>query len=304
MQIHLYENEENNYSLSKLLHSNLLSSLPLNSAQIDYYNTILNWSIISRKPLDGWLFYKYAHLLDWKIFLTNGHPKELKYLILCKKYILPYSKLFESPRLRKAYYVSDFVCALPELVNFRWYVENCIVEDFVLDLFWRKFPIQLILKYQKPSRQLISRHVNEIDWNLFSQIKIPTYYIEDFANHLNWQSISRYQKLDENFIDKYFNKLDLRLVARYQELSQTYILKNQYWLNAKIYSKYQKFTMEFLQEHSNILDLEELTKNVHYNKVNTIQCIKLHDQYYIIDAPTINQKSKILFCSTVGGDPF
>lgn len=46
--------------------------------------------------------------------------------------------------------------------------------------------------------------------------------IEDNLAYVNWNNISKYQKLSERFIEKYKDKLNLKHILEYQELTEDF----------------------------------------------------------------------------------
>src|SRR3712207_7465640 len=67
--------------------------------------------------------------------------------------------------------------------------------------------------------ELVNPELN--DWNKISKYQYLTEeFIEKHQNELNWRCISRYQKLSGEFIEKYKNKIDWEQISAKQELSE------------------------------------------------------------------------------------
>ena len=59
-----------------------------------------------------------------------------------------------------------------------------------------------------------------VDWDYISRNqKLSEAFIERYANNVDWFWISEYQKLSEAFIEKYANKVDWLCISECQKLS-------------------------------------------------------------------------------------
>ena len=66
----------------------------------------------------------------------------------------------------------------------------------------------------------------EVDWNYISEYQtLSEEFIEKYSDKVNWDDISEYQKLSEDFIEKHSDKVDWFCISRYQKLSEKFIKK-------------------------------------------------------------------------------
>jgi len=93
------------------------------------------------------------------------------------------------------------------------------------------------------------------DWNDISQYqKLSEQFIEKHSNKVYWTYISRYQKLSEQFIEKHSKKVNWDCISECQKLSEKFIEKHSdkvYW---DCISIYQKLSEQFIEKHSNKVD--------------------------------------------------
>lgn len=87
--------------------------------------------------------------------------------------------------------------------------------------------ISCILTHQKLSEDFIERHMDEIkEYGCFGQLfthqALSESFIEKYAgnNPLNWENISRYQKISDEFIDRHADDVDWTYISEYQTLSE------------------------------------------------------------------------------------
>ena len=101
------------------------------------------------------------------------------------------------------------------------------------------------------------------------------------VKEIDWEIISRYEKLFEKFIEKYFHKLDLDYICRNQNLSEYFIEKHIKKLNLHYVSYRQKLSEEFIKKHFDKLNLKNICKfqklsekfiEIHFDKLN-LDCI-------------------------------
>ena len=89
------------------------------------------------------------------------------------------------------------------------------------------------------------------DWNDISQYqKLSEQFIEKHSNKVYWTYISRYQKLSEQFIEKHSKKVNWDCISECQKLSEKFIEKHSdkvYW---DCISIYQKLSEQFIEKHS------------------------------------------------------
>ena len=67
----------------------------------------------------------------------------------------------------------------------------------------------------------------EVDWDYISVYqKLSEEFIEKYIDKVDWWYISKYQKLSEEFIEKYIDKLNWYCISKYQTLSEKFIEKH------------------------------------------------------------------------------
>jgi hypothetical protein len=290
--------EDMNYTLLKYIDSDVLSKLPLEGFQIDIHSDKLNWDIMSSKYLPGWIFSKYKNRINWKVFLINGYPKELEYLLDVKDKIEENSDIFFMCQVKKGYYTTAFMNAMPEFVDWCWCGKNIQLTDQILLKYWDKIKSNIISKYQKMSENVIRKKYHQINWCYAGKRHMSEKLMGNISDYLNWGVICKWQKLSSKFIEKYKSLCTKREVSRYQKLAGWFIAKYNIWLNMEIVSQYQDMSIDFIRENIDLLSMEHLEKNNNYNKIDTIQIFNKESRWYIIDAPIVKtyRPIKAIFC--------
>lgn len=292
-----FRNNHSNRKFMKMLPKDLLSKLPMYDYHIDQMAEYLDWNIISQRYLSGWIIVKYAHKINWPIFLLNGHKKCILALFRVKEYILNNAHIFLHVRIRDRYYVPEFVDMFPEIINWKWYAKHIPnIPDYIILRYWSKFKSNAISRYQCISLKVAKNKSHQIDWNLASKNPLSEKTMEEMSNFLNWMIICKYQKLSIGFMDKHIAKCNLDVISRYQKLSESFILKYIKKLPMKIVSQYQNMSLIFIKQNIDSLHIELLYKNKNYNKRNSIKIFCHNNQYYIIDAPIVNNEKRVSFC--------
>ena len=101
----------------------------------------------------------------------------------------------------------------------------------------------------------------EVDWDSISEYqKLSEEFIEKYGDKLDWDCISKYQKLSEEFIDKYSNKVYWGYISIFQKLSEELIDKYSNKLNWFCISKYQKLSEELIKKHKDKVDWDYISK--------------------------------------------
>jgi hypothetical protein len=83
----------------------------------------------------------------------------------------------------------------------------------------------------------------------------------ELFSQTEWNWVSIYQVLSEEFIEKHLNKLDLFYVSAFQKLSEKFIEKHSDKLNWDNISKFQKLSEQFIKKHINKINIEVLMIN-------------------------------------------
>lgn len=294
-----------NYKLLSFIEPDIISRLPLLDFQIDQLANYLNWDILSSKPLDGWIFVKYKHRIDWSVFLQNGHPKEINYLLDVKDKLSEHQHLFFNTRIKKQYYNHAFLSAFPEYVDWNWCAKNMKLSDFVLLHNWNKFNIGILSKYQTLSSTVLIKHKYNVIWKYVCRHRLEESLMRKLDYLMVWDVVCKYQKLSELLIEDYrhilsTNKKCMYAICRYQKLSEQFITTNIKWLDLETIYKYQNLSIDYIRENISTINLEILSTNIHYNKPNCIQILKSGSSWYIIDPPYIQTSQNVFICSVEG----
>ena len=137
-----------------------------------------------------------------------------------------------------------------------------------------------IIEEIKDVEKFFDKNINnfKFDWNNISEYqKLSEEFIDKYIDKVNWSYISGYQKLSEEFIDKYIDKVNWYFISRYQKLSEDFIEKHigkVYWYNILMN---QKLSESFIEKYINRVDwvyisqyqtLSEEFIEKHYDKVN------------------------------------
>jgi hypothetical protein len=110
-------------------------------------------------------------------------------------------------------------------------------------------------KYSEEEIRKIINKLSKIDWNYISRYQtLSEDFIREFQDKIDWYYISCYQKLSEDFIREFKNKVNWNMISFYQKLSEDFIREFQDKLNWE-YIRYNeelqvsdKFCEEFDQK--------------------------------------------------------
>jgi len=78
--------------------------------------------------------------------------------------------------------------------------------------------------------------------------------VEEFQDKVDWNWISIYQKLSEEFIREFQEKVDWSLISLYQKLSESFIREFEDMVNWSRISTYQKLSENLIQEFQDKVD--------------------------------------------------
>ena len=105
-------------------------------------------------------------------------------------------------------------------------------------------------------------------------------------DNVDWDYISCYQKLSENFIKEFKDKIysNLGSISKYQKLSENFIREFKYKVSWPLIISYQKLSPEFIEEFD--LDIDEdnwLYKSTDFKKQQIVDCglYECHEDYFI-----------------------
>ena len=135
--------------------------------------------------------------------------------------------------------------------------------------------IKQIIKDQKLNCD-ITKFKDKVDWNYISQYqKLSEDFITEFKDKVNWNCISYYQKLSEDFITKFKDKVDWYYISCYQKLSEDFITEFQDKVNWYYISYYQKLSEEFITEFKDKVDWNYISS---YQKLSEDFITKFKDK--------------------------
>ena len=91
-------------------------------------------------------------------------------------------------------------------------------------------------------------------WYKLSLLPLPEEFIEKYADDVDWESISMYQKLSETFIEKHTDEVDWENISIYQKLSEKFIEKYADEVDWQGVSYRQKLSENFIGKHIDDVD--------------------------------------------------
>lgn len=287
-----------NHKLVSFLPSDIISRFPLTCEQIDRYHACLDWDIMSGKFLPGKIFVKYAELINWPVFLKNGKPKEINYLMDVANKLEDNRDIFFDVRIKKLYYTTSFILVFPQYVDWKWCCKHLKLDELVILKYWHKFNSSQISKYQTITDTIYKEKKNDINWKIAPRNKLPEYILREMRDMLNWDLVCKKQNLNEKFLMDHMDYLNWSLVAKYQTLSMDFIAKFIRKLPTKVISKYQDLTAEFIRNFSHLLDFDMLATNKNFNTLDSIQIIKsTNGTWFVVDPPMLGKFNPINFAS-------
>lgn len=113
---------------------------------------------------------------------------------------------------------------------------------------------------------------NFIDNSVYDEDFILNYLIQYFENEIDWNKLSFYIKLPENFIEKHKNKLNWEKICNYQELSEKFIEKHDNLVVWHMIFLNQKLSKKFIEKYKN----KDNINLIYFNKKisnKTIRCL-------------------------------
>ena len=115
----------------------------------------------------------------------------------------------------------------------------------------------------------VKQFQDKVDWNYISMYqKLSEQFIEQFKEKVDWIYISKHQKLSEQFIEQFQDKVDWIYISMYQKLSEQFIEQFQDKVDWNYISQYQKLSEQFI---------EQFKEKVDWNYISQYQ--KLSEQF-------------------------
>ena len=112
------------------------------------------------------------------------------------------------------------------------------------------------MNYTEKQKELLNSieiiDLENVDWNYISAYqKLTEDFIREFKDYVDWYWISKNQKLSENFICEFKNNVNWNFISKYQNLSEDLIREFKDKLDWNNISKYQKLSEDFIREFKN-----------------------------------------------------
>ena len=104
---------------------------------------------------------------------------------------------------------------------------------------------------------------NWYDWRFYSNNNLSEEFIKEFQNKVEWDYISIYQNLSEDFIRNekpFISPMNWTYISEYQKLSENFIREFKNNVNWEYISKYQTLSEDFKKELFQYYN-EEFKKN-------------------------------------------
>ena len=219
---------------------------------IEKFADKLNWSEISEhQKLSESFIEKYADKVDW--YSISKYQKLSESFI--EKYAdkLNWERVSENQMLSEEFKQKHWAQLYPGLPNPHIEQNNVNVEKE-----------NNMTEYEKGLRERIASG-EEIDWEGLSGSKdfnqLSNEFVKEFADELDWGSISEYQKLSESFIEKYADRVDWDWISAVQTLSEAFIEKYSDKVDWKTISRSQTFSYLFFNENKDKIDVVNLFLN-------------------------------------------
>lgn len=107
-----------------------------------------------------------------------------------------------------------------------------------------------MFKSKGKDRRLLNQLAFNTDWKQLSKRKLSIEFIEEFADKLDWDELTKNNTFEESFIRKHIDRFNMFILACYQRLSETFIREyadNEVFLKGAI--SHQTYTVNFAREH-------------------------------------------------------
>jgi len=102
----------------------------------------------------------------------------------------------------------------------------------------------------------VEKNKNNINWDYISEFQtLSEEFIEKFEDRVNWNYISKSQNLSEKFIEKFQDKVNWGWISKFQNLSEKFIEKFQDKVDWYYISKTQNLSEKFIEKFQDKVDL-------------------------------------------------
>lgn len=116
------------------------------------------------------------------------------------------------------------------------------------------------------SEAFIEEFADRLNWEYVSKRQILSEpFMEKWAHKIGWYWVSSYQILSEPFIEKWADKLVWDFICSSQTLSEPFIEKWAHKVDWAVISTHQKLSEDFIIKHKDKIKFEYLTYNKQVN---------------------------------------
>lgn len=275
-------------TISRIIHMDEIDEYEclINSAPNESLG-LLNWDILSSHALTAELVLKYRDKMNWPVYLTNGHPKDVLMLYQVKDKLYEHRDVFASDKIKARYYDDFFISTFPEIIDWKWCARNIKLTEFTLLYRINNFDMRDISRYQRMTHDMILQLRYRIIWHLAICHPIESRTLPYIADMLDWSLVCIYQRLTSRDINKfieYLKPVAFYLVV-YQRLTLRFIKSNIDWLPLHLVAMFQKLPFRYIIRNLNRYSPALLAQNKHYNRATGIQIIQQGARWFIMDIP-------------------
>lgn len=133
-------------------------------------------------------------------------------------------------------------------------IVSCVSSESAF-LYVRSNIYYLLSSYPKLSEALIYRYRSKLNWGvLCSKVMMSVEFLDRMSKYVDWDNVSRYQKLDGWFIEKYHLNLNWDYISTYQKLDECLIDMFSDRVNWYFISVYQRLSEDFIERHADKVD--------------------------------------------------
>jgi hypothetical protein len=152
------------------------------------------------------------------------------------------------------------------------------------------------LTYTEAEKELI------ISFDTLREKQFPIDFLEQYSHtfdRFQWQQVSKYQNLSENFIEKHKHKLYWEIVSKYQHLSQEFIEKYRdvvFWSSISVH---KKLSQEFIEKHHDLVDWYRVSQYQNLSWDFIVKHLDQLDKNALLKNKNFDQKTKELLQTTL-----
>lgn len=286
-------NKNLNWKMGHFIDIERITQMCKLESQIDCLADVIDWDIVSAKPLSSKVYIPHKDRINWSTFLKGPGPVDPENLDKVKDKLAESQYLFFKPSMKKRYYTKEFISTVPHLVDWKWVIKHIQLGDDLIK-FWDRCKINHICKYQKLTINVVKKKYPQINWYIASNKPLEHSIVEIASDYVYWPAVCRKTRnIPERILEENKHRIDWESTSRYQNLSGEFIKKYKSRLNMRKVSLYQNLDVATIRELQHNLDFEMLLKNTHYNKKNTLRVLFSDGMYFLIEPPIIGNMLKV-----------